>query len=183
MIADMSESNCACGSGTLYEQCCEPAITGATPASTAEVLMRSRYTAYTRGEIDYVVESNHSDTRDEINRDEVERWSRESDWLGLTIHETEAGETGDDEGTVTFTARYRLDGHAHDHRERSSFLREDGQWRFHSVLGDVDEIELTPVQPASTVGRNDPCPCGSGTKYKKCHGAAAAPPPEAVTAP
>jgi preprotein translocase subunit SecA len=24
----------------------------------------------------------------------------------------------------------------------------------------------------STVGRNDPCPCGSGKKFKKCHGAA-----------
>jgi preprotein translocase subunit SecA len=28
-----------------------------------------------------------------------------------------------------------------------------------------------PVAPAASVGRNDPCPCGSGKKYKKCHGA------------
>jgi preprotein translocase subunit SecA len=30
-----------------------------------------------------------------------------------------------------------------------------------------------PVRAASKVGRNDPCPCGSGKKYKKCHGATA----------
>jgi preprotein translocase subunit SecA len=30
-----------------------------------------------------------------------------------------------------------------------------------------------PVRAGAKVGRNDPCPCGSGKKYKKCHGAAA----------
>jgi len=30
-----------------------------------------------------------------------------------------------------------------------------------------------PVRTGAKVGRNDPCPCGSGKKYKKCHGAAA----------
>jgi preprotein translocase subunit SecA len=28
-----------------------------------------------------------------------------------------------------------------------------------------------PVKVGAKVGRNDPCPCGSGKKYKKCHGA------------
>jgi hypothetical protein len=31
-----------------------------------------------------------------------------------------------------------------------------------------DTFKVRPVQPRSTVGRNDPCPCGSGKKYKKC---------------
>ena len=30
-----------------------------------------------------------------------------------------------------------------------------------------------PIRTGAKVGRNDPCPCGSGKKYKKCHGAAA----------
>jgi preprotein translocase subunit SecA len=30
-----------------------------------------------------------------------------------------------------------------------------------------------PVKAAAKIGRNDPCPCGSGKKYKKCHGTAA----------
>lgn len=33
-----------------------------------------------------------------------------------------------------------------------------------------------PVRnPTRAVGRNDPCPCGSGQKFKKCHGAGAEP--------
>jgi preprotein translocase subunit SecA len=39
-----------------------------------------------------------------------------------------------------------------------------------------DDGDNPPQQPASsekTVGRNDPCPCGSGRKYKKCHGVGA----------
>jgi len=41
--------------------------------------------------------------------------------------------------------------------------------------GRTRSLNATPV-PAnidwSTVGRNDPCPCGSGKKFKKCHGSA-----------
>jgi len=32
-------------------------------------------------------------------------------------------------------------------------------------------VPKTPVAATTDVGRNDPCPCGSGKKYKKCHGA------------
>jgi preprotein translocase subunit SecA len=46
--------------------------------------------------------------------------------------------------------------------------------------GPRDMSQAVPTGPAKTdpirrdhpkVGRNDPCPCGSGKKYKKCHGA------------
>ncbi|HEV8633347.1 MAG TPA: SEC-C metal-binding domain-containing protein, partial [Chloroflexota bacterium] len=37
-----------------------------------------------------------------------------------------------------------------------------------SALAEVPEPQLPKAPP---VGRNDPCPCGSGKKYKKCHGA------------
>ena len=33
-----------------------------------------------------------------------------------------------------------------------------------------EERERTPVTVKKEPGRNDPCPCGSGKKYKKCHG-------------
>ncbi|MCE3225002.1 MAG: secA [Nitrospira sp.] len=40
------------------------------------------------------------------------------------------------------------------------------------VLNRSDEPAPQSVQrPADKVGRNDPCPCGSGKKFKKCHGA------------
>lgn len=134
--------------------------------------MRSRYTAFVTGDVDWIMASHHPDTVDEIVRDDVADWSTGSEWLGLRIRETEAGGPDDDEGVVVFRARYRVNGQQIDHVERARFERLDGDWRFHSVLDDVDGPELVPVVARSTVGRNDPCPCGSGRKYKKCHGAA-----------
>ncbi len=42
--------------------------------------------------------------------------------------------------------------------------------QLHTNLGDGEPAK--PVRHAEKVGRNDLCPCGSGKKYKKCHGAA-----------
>jgi hypothetical protein len=48
----------------------------------------------------------------------------------------------------------------------------------HAAPGDGDGEQAAPVKTIvreePKVGRNDPCPCGSGKKYKKCHGANAA---------
>jgi SEC-C motif-containing protein len=160
---------CACGSGRPSSECCLPVILGERPAATAEELMCSRYTAFATGAIDWIMDSHHPDTVDEIDRDEVERWANGSEWLGLKIRDTEAGGPEDDEGVVVFRARYKVQGQQVDHVERARFKRDGGEWRFHSVLEGDDQPELVP---ASTVGRNDPCTCGSGRKYKKCCGAA-----------
>ena len=134
--------------------------------------MRSRYSAFVTGDIDWIMDSHHSDTVGEVDRAEVEQWATGSEWLGLRIRSTEAGAEGDSEGMVSFRARYKVQGQQVDHVENAHFEREDGEWRFHSVV-EEEEQQLVPVGPKSEVGRNDPCPCGSGKKYKKCHGAAA----------
>lgn len=135
--------------------------------------MRSRYTAFVVNDVDWIMDSHHSETVGEIDRDEVDTWSAGSEWMGLRIKSTTDGGPDDTEGTVTFRARYKVQGQQVDHIERARFERENGEWRFHSVLEDEEQPELVPVGPKSEVGRNDPCPCGSGKKYKKCHGAAA----------
>jgi preprotein translocase subunit SecA len=40
-----------------------------------------------------------------------------------------------------------------------------------SFIGSGEAAAPQPVHAGKKVGRNDPCPCGSGKKYKKCHGA------------
>ena len=87
--------------------------------------------------------------------------------LGLTILATEAGGEGDETGTVEFVARYRAKGHDLSHHERSTFRRVDGRWHF----VDGKTIKPPPVKAEPRAGRNDPCPCGSGKKFKRCHGA------------
>ncbi len=135
--------------------------------------MRSRYTAFVLSDVDWIMDSHHSETVDEIDRDEVEKWASGSEWMGLRIKSTTDGGADDSEGTVSFRARYKVQGQQVDHVEKARFERENGEWRFHSVVEENDQPELVPVGPKSEVGRNDPCPCGSGKKYKKCHGAAA----------
>ena len=43
---------------------------------------------------------------------------------------------------------------------------------FSSTLGIIEDNENKPeIDTSKKIGRNDPCPCGSGKKYKKCCGA------------
>ena len=93
--------------------------------------MRARYTAFARGDVDFIVESHHPDTREHVDREEVEQWSGDSEWLGLEILGTGGGDAGDDEGTVDFVARYSQGDVVHDHREHATFRRlDDGSWSF-----------------------------------------------------
>ena len=155
---------CPCGSGMPEPACCARYHRG-EPAPTALALMRSRYTAYVRGEIDYLIATHDAATRATLDRDAIARWSRETSWRGLEIVATEAGGEDDDTGIVEFVARGETGGRAFVQRERSRFRRVDGAWFY--VDGKVGE----PVRTAAKVGRNEPCPCGSGMKYKRCHGA------------
>ncbi|MCW9089383.1 MAG: YchJ family protein [Gammaproteobacteria bacterium] len=150
----MSEA-CHCGSGRAYAACCELLHRGDYPATTAEALMRSRYCAYVLKLGDYLSVTWHVSSRPrdlDISHDETP-------WQRLQIINTVAGSENDDEGVVEFAAHF-AGGQLH---ERSRFVKEDGQWFY------VDG-ELLPPVAAAKVGRNDPCPCGSGKKYKKCCG-------------
>lgn len=160
------QSDCPCGSGTELAQCCLPLIEGKKNSITAEDLLRSRYTAFTRGDIDYIFNTHHSKTRGEIKRDEIEEWSRESEWKGLQIVQKEAGTSTDEKGTLVFCARYEdAEGKPQEHWEQALFEKEGVYWRFLDARG-IQTGTYRREDPK--IGRNDPCPCGSGKKFKKC---------------
>lgn len=159
---------CHCGSGQPYSSCCAPYIKGEAIAPSAEALMRSRYSAYVEHAIDYLGETLHPEHRADWDRDATRRWSEGAEWLGLQVVSTEAGQLGDTEGWVEFIADFKDQGKAQRHHERSRFLNQDGRWYY--VDGEVPKPQ-TRRHEAPKVGRNDPCPCGSGKKFKKCCGA------------
>lgn len=157
-------SQCPCGSGRAYADCCEPYVTGAAPAPTAEALMRSRYSAYAVGNLDHL---ERTQLAGDWDRASAETWSRNSQWLGLDVLATEAGGPDDQEGSVEFVARFAMQGVPQEHREAARFGRVDGKWMY--VEGEVSGGQ--PVRrEAPKIGRNEPCPCGSGKKFKKCCG-------------
>ena len=156
---------CPCGSGKKYGECCEPIIKNTSKALTAESLMRARYTAYVVHEIDFIINScEEGEGIADIDKKATEDWSRNSTWNGLKILRTEKGQ--DDEGVVEFTADYTLKQMHDVHHEVAAFKKINGEWKY--VAGNI--ITTTVKREGEKIGRNDPCPCGSGKKYKKCCG-------------
>lgn len=159
--------SCPCGSTSEFEKCCEPYIRGTKPAPTAEALMRSRYTSYTLKEVDYIARTHDPESRDDVDKDAAQQWADQAEWQGLEIVETEAGTEQDDTGVVEFIAKFSLQGKDQRHHERSTFKKVDGNWYYL----DGDMVRPKPVKrDAPKVGRNEPCSCGSGKKFKKCCG-------------
>jgi SEC-C motif domain protein len=158
---------CPCTSSKDYAACCEPIITQQQKAKTAEQLMRSRYSAYALGHLDWIVESQSPEGRHLVDRDATEQWSRRSKWHKLEVLNCEQGGPADAEGFVDFKAYYALGGEDITHHEVAHFRQVDGTWYF------VDGLEVKPrpfKRMEAKVGPNEPCTCGSGKKYKKCHG-------------
>jgi SEC-C motif-containing protein len=154
-----------------YSACCAPYIEEGKPAPSPETLMRSRYSAYALQKIDYLFESLAPEARHDFDRKSVTHWSAQAQWLGLDIIGVEGGGPGEERGYVEFIAHFDIEGERRDHRERSLFRYDAprGGWYFLEEANRKPE----PIVKGVQVGRNDPCPCGSGKKFKKCCGAAA----------
>ncbi len=158
-------NSCPCGSGNDYAACCEPIITGKKQAETAEQLMRARYSAHVKVEVDFIFDTTHPDHRDNYDHKGTREWAENSEWHGLEILETSQGGPKDEQGEVLFVARFRDKKGLRTHHERGKFRRKGKKWMF------TEGVMVKP-QPLNSVkvGRNDPCPCGSGLKHKKCCG-------------
>ncbi|GAA4552630.1 YchJ family protein [Amycolatopsis samaneae] len=121
----MPETPCPCGLGEPYDACCGRYHRGEQHAPTAELLMRSRYSAFAVGDAGYLLRTWHSSTRPaRLDLDPGRRWVR-LEILGHT-----GGGLLQAEGTVEFRAHSRHDGQRDILHEHSRFVREDGQWRY-----------------------------------------------------
>lgn len=122
------DARCPCLSGETYGACCGRVHRGETPAATAEALMRSRFSAFAVGDVAYLLRSWHPSTRPSVfELDETLRWYR------LDITATSRGGLLDTEGTVEFTAHYKVPGvrgSAGSQSELSRFVRHDGAWTY-----------------------------------------------------
>ncbi len=135
-----TEQRCPCGSGKPFAFCCEPFIEGKKSAPTAETLMRSRYTAFVMGAIDYLVDTTAPEKRDIIDREIIAEQVKVTVWTGLTILDTKEGQRGDKSGMVEFEAAFELPDEQCVLHEKSNFYARDGKWFY--VDGDV---EVRPI--------------------------------------
>jgi len=129
----MTEPPCSCGRSDAkghplpLSAYCGP-LHGGEAAPDAERLMRSRYSAFVRGDVPYLLATWHTRTRPATL--ELEAGAR---WLGLEIKQHRM--TGANTAEVEFVARFRVAGRAVRQHELSRFVREDGRWYY--VDGDV----------------------------------------------
>ena len=119
---------CACGSKKSYRFCCELIHKDIFLAKTPLELMKSRYTAYVLGKIDYLMTSHHSSTRPMEEKEEILAWSQNVDWLGLEI--IEADDVINSEGFVTFKAKFKENGENQVIFEKSRFMMENNHWTY-----------------------------------------------------
>lgn len=134
--------------------------------------MRSRYTAFVKAAIPYLRETLAPESRSDYDEKSVREWARSAEWLGLKIEAAEGN-------TVEFVAKYKIQGKVAEHHEVAKFRKERDRWYF--VDGDSHvheegkghehhEQRAPVVRETPKIGRNDPCSCGSGKKFKKCCG-------------
>ena len=148
--------NCVCGSGKKEELCCLKYIHGNELPQNPEALMRSRYSAYAQGNGRYLVDTTLKENSCEDDVKLISEHAKSTQWLKLEVLRSSESANS---GFVEFKAYYREYGAIGVHHEKSSFLKVKGRWFY-------DEGELLEA----SVGRNEPCPCGSGKKFKRCCG-------------
>lgn len=152
--------DCPCGSNESYQTCCEPFINGNETPATPEQLMRSRYSAYAQGKVEYIGDTMYGRASKDFNLEAAREWANTVKWMKLEV--INSGMDGD-KGHVEFIAHFHEGGKANALHELSEFAKKDGKWFY--IDGRVPPVERLTRQE---VGRNDPCPCGSGKKFKKC---------------
>jgi SEC-C motif-containing protein len=156
--------HCHCNSGILFDDCCGIFIKGAKLPICPEELMRSRYTAYTLGNIDYIANTMRPPASDNFDRISAANWAKNLTWIKLEVIKSyrEA-----DRGFVEFLAYFEDAHKQHVMHELSEFHLLEGRWFY--VIGYEPKAKHALTEKLM-IGRNEPCHCGSDKKFKKCCG-------------
>lgn len=119
------QENCPCGSNKTYFDCCNRIHTNLKNATSAEELMRARYSAFVKLNIEFIYDSFHPTTRRFQNKKDIEIWAKENKWMQLEIIKST-------ESTVEFKAHYLgPDLEVNVHHEKSKFKLVQNCWYYY----------------------------------------------------
>ncbi|MDR3491316.1 MAG: YchJ family protein [Gammaproteobacteria bacterium] len=149
--------SCPCGSLKEYAICCGRFIEAGQMPKTPVELMRSRYTAYAKANIDYIQQTMQGPAALGFDINEAAALAKSTLWQKLKILNFS---TTHDKGMVEFMAFYTVDNRNYILHEESHFVQQNGLWYY------VDGKLL--LNDKLTTARNDNCVCGSGKKFKNC---------------
>jgi len=147
---------CDCGSGIAFANCCAVVWQHGGSTDSAERVMRARYTAYARGNIEFVQLTTLPIQQSRLDLAQITAWSVQTEWLGLQVLSHQLSVHSAQHAWVVFSVSCRENGQPYTHHERSAFVKDAVSWRF-----------IDPTVPIKAE-RNQPCICGSKQKFKRC---------------
>ena len=145
---------CPCNPNLAFQDCCARYHLG-TPADSAQQLMRARYSAYAKQNIEFIRASSLPAQQALLDIAAIREWSQNSQWLGLEVI-AESISSNQRHAQVEFIAHWQDASGRHQHHETSLFIKPAERWYFYD-----------PNVPLRAE-RNAACPCGSAVKFKKC---------------
>ncbi|RDX37663.1 zinc chelation protein SecC [Kangiella sp. HD9-110m-PIT-SAG07] len=140
-----------------YEECCQQLHLGKEVALHPEQLMRSRYSAYFFALGQYIHDTQHQDFRGNTTPEEFTQSAKATRWCRLEVISSSQQSAS---GLVEFKASFIDKDKLHTLHEVSNFIFENGYWLY-------TDGQFQP-KTSQKINRNQPCPCGSGLKAKRC---------------
>lgn len=145
-------AKCYCKSDLEFTVCCEPILRVDKIPTSALALMRSRYSAYCIGDVNYLKATTHNHSWSDEELKFIQDWTDDSEWQHLEI-------VTSSENIVEFKAYYIFENKQHLHHEKSTFTKDKDMWKYADGEVFADHVSFS---------RNEKCICGSGEKYKRC---------------
>lgn len=146
------KTHCYCGQTISYKECCQPYHLGEL-APSPETLMRSRFSAFATANAAYVLDTQVKSLSENSNVIDFKQQLQTQKWIKLEVLESK-------EERVTFKASMIYNDILYTLNEKSHFIKDDHRWLYAKALSHEDSERA--------LKRNEPCPCGSGKKYKQC---------------
>lgn len=122
----MKNNQCTCGKAQSYDNCCGQYISGKSIPITPEGLMRSRYTAYTQADTDYIVNTMYGNALKDYDKEESKLWAQSITWQRLEVVATSIENAN--KGFVEYKAYFIDNDEVFIQHEKSEFHKIDGRW-------------------------------------------------------
>lgn len=156
---------CPCQSTQTYQNCCEPFHNQTATPTTAEQLMRSRYSAFVLQNIDYIINTTVPAQQPLLDKQAISDWAKQTDWAGLQIinHIPKIGKRhAQVEFKAFFNQQLNTPNGQNFHHELSTFVK--------IIKADSEKWYFLDPKVTMTISQKSPCICGSGEKFKRCCG-------------
>jgi len=113
--------------------------------------MRSRYTAYTQANTEYIAQTMKPPASDQFDVEEAREWARSLKWLKLDVLNTSQESN---KGYVEFIAYFSQNKREQQFHEKSEFHLIDGRWYY--INGEI-KSPIIKQNASKKMGRNDLC--------------------------